>query len=282
MAVSNVEPVLPQLTAILEVMKYCLPLMLVLLLTWYGYLRAASGFFLIERIWRLIGGGKEFSSDFLNQQWSAVKDLESFRFKTGIRLDSYEQMLELLERIKRHDINIAQLIRGRKYFDANLLVMRNPDLNSWKGRHGTGLVLAMLLMVLSMIAIIPDYAVLTMKKSDITFMVREDSAKSFLSDDWVLKPENCIRPTVRPDDEIKQLVCGVFASEADGRYVRNIIFEQRALSGIFLTLGFWGFVSMIVAGSKAQAARRVFEQFTRRMPASGEKLNPWMRGEPAP
>lgn len=282
MAVSNVEPVLPQLTAILEVLKYSLPLLLVLLLTWYGYLRAASGFFLIERIWRLIGGGKEFSSEFLNQQWSAVKDLESFRFKTGIRLDNYARMLELLERIKRDDVNIAQLIRGRKYFDADLLVMRNPDLNRWKGRHGIGVVMAMLFMVLCTVAMIPDFAVLTMKKSNVTFMVREDSAKSFLSSEWVLNPETCIRPTVQPDDEIKQLVCGVFASQADGRYVRNIIFEQRALSGVFLVLGFWGFVSMIVAVSKAQAARSVFEQMNRKMLPSDEQLNPWMRSDHAP
>lgn len=282
MAVNNVEPVLPQLTAILEVLKFSLPLLLVLLLTWYGYLRAASGFFLIERIWRLIGGGKEFSSEFLNQQWAAVKDLESFRFKTGIRLDSYARMLELLERIKRDDVNIAQLIRGRKYFDADLLVMRNPDLNRWKGRHGIGVVMAMLLIVLCMVAVIPDFAVLTMKKSNVTFMVREDSAKSFISSDWVLNPENCISPTVQPDDEIKQLVCGVFASQADGRYVRNIIVQQRALAGIFLVLGFWAFVSMIVASSKAQAARSVFEQMNRKMLPSDEQLNPWMRSDHAP
>lgn len=282
MAVSNVEPVLPQLAAILEIFKYFVPLCLILLLTWYGYLRAASGFFLIERIWRLIGGGKEFSSEFLNQQWSAVKDLESFRFKTGIRLESYEQMLELLQRIKRDDVNIAQLIRGRKYFDANLLVMRNPDLNCWKGRHGIGVLLAATFMVLCTVPMIPNYAVLTMKKSNITFMVREDSAKSFLSNEWVLTPENCIKPTAQPDDEIKQLVCGVFASEADGRYVRNIIVEQRALSGIFLALGFFGFLCSIVGGSRAHAARRVFERTNRKTPPSDEQLNPWMRSKPAP
>jgi hypothetical protein len=273
MAVNNVEPVLPQLTAILEILKYFIPLLLVLLLTWYGYVRAASGFFLIERIWRLIGGSKEFSGSFLNEQWSAVKDLESFRFKTGIRLDNYEQMLELLERIQHQGINIAQLVRGRQYFDVNLLAMRNPDLHLWKCRHAIGVVLAMLFTILCAVPMMPDYAVMTMKNSGTTFMVREDSAISFMSSEWRLTPENCIKPTARPDDEIKQLVCGVFSSQVDGGYVRNIINEQRALSAIFMALGFFGFISALIAGSKAHAARRVFEQANRQVEASGQQLN---------
>lgn len=240
MAITSVEPILPQLASILEVLKYCLPLLLVLALTAYGYVRAASGFFLIERIWRLIGGSKDFSSDFLNQQWSAVKDLESFRFKTGIRLDSYQHMLELLARINRHDVNVAQLIHGRKYFDAERLVMRDPDGKLWKSRHGIGVLLTFVFMILCTVPMMPDYAVLTMKTSGVTFMVREDAARSFLSDEWVLKPETCLKSGDKPDAEIRQIVCGVFSSEADGRYVRKIIMEQRALSVVFLALGFLG------------------------------------------
>ncbi|MHC8320333.1 DUF6216 family protein [Pseudomonas sp. GB2N2] len=279
MAVTNVEPILPHLASILEVLKYCLPLLLVLALTAYGYVRAASGFFLIERIWRLIGGSKEFSSEFLNEQWSAVKDLESFRFKTGIRLDSYRQMLELLARINRHDVNVAQLIHGRKYFDAERLVMRDPDGKLWKSRHGIGLLLTLIFMIVCTVPMMPDYAVLTMKTSGITFMVREDVARSFLSNEWVLKPESCLKPADKPEEEIRQIVCEVFSSEADGRYVRNIIAEQRALSLVFLVLGFWGFISALVAGSKAHAARRVFEQMNPRVIESSARLNPWMRNQ---
>ncbi|WP_433735431.1 DUF6216 family protein [Pseudomonas putida] len=279
MAVTNVEPILPQLTLILEVLKYCLPLIFVLLLTLYGYWRAASGFFLIERIWRLIGGSKEFSNEFLNQQWLAFKDLESFRFRTGIPLDTYEQMLALLERIKCDKVNIAQLIRGRKYFDADRLVMRNPDLSLWKCRHAIGMALSALFMIACTIPMIPDYAILTMKKSDVTFMVREDTAKSFLSSEWSLNPQDCIQPSVKPDDEIKQLVCGIFANKADGQYVRNIIAEQRALAGILMANGFWFFVCMIVGASKAQAARRVFVQMNRSVPSPNEHRNPWMHSD---
>jgi hypothetical protein len=259
MAISDVVPVTSQLSATLEWLKWLVPLFVLGVLTWYGYVRAASGFFLIERIWRLIGGSKEFKDESLNAHWMEIRDLESFKYKTGIRFANYKKLRETLDWLDRNDISLVELIKVRRYFDPKEVRMRDPQLEKKKAWYLVPLLPLLLLVFLFFLVAIPDHAFLTVKESGTKMWANAESARSFDGYSWVVTSADCGVPTVQVSDGDKQLICELFGSRESQDFVKAVVRSQKALGLSFMAICLFFFLWAIFTFERMKEAQVVFD-----------------------
>ena len=59
---------------------------------WYVAYRSGTFNFVINRLWRIYSGGGDFNNEKMNSAWQEVIDVETFRFKTGLNINSKKKV----------------------------------------------------------------------------------------------------------------------------------------------------------------------------------------------
>ena len=236
---------------------YALGVGLLLLLSWR---RAGSAHFLLGRVWRLLGGDKEFADPYLSTQWKQLRDVEAMRFQTGIRFPSKMSATRTLAWLDLHDIALGDLIASKRFFDAENVVVRNPEYSCRASRGLAGIIaLAFLLLLLGFMNTF-DEAFLTVKKSGTAFWTDGQVAMSWSRNGWELTKEDCVAgKAALSDPEDYRVICELLVSPPK-TFVQDSLEGQRQLNvGI---MGLCMIAILFIAGKlmSAQAAQKLYRK----------------------
>ncbi|MEX5574299.1 DUF6216 family protein [Pseudomonas lijiangensis] len=80
----------------------------------WAIFRARSAHFLLDKIWRLVGGGA-INDPELKKEWLLVRDLEGFRFRTGINFNTRATWNKTLKWLEQNDKSLNDLSFARAW-----------------------------------------------------------------------------------------------------------------------------------------------------------------------
>lgn len=98
----------------------------------YCVYHAGSFFFLLDRVWVLFGGNKEFSDPELNKDWNAVRDMELFRYRYRIPVERSNELLKVHEWLRKYDIGILELRNVAYFYDVKSYKLNTINFRKWK------------------------------------------------------------------------------------------------------------------------------------------------------
>lgn len=224
-----------------------------LLIIW-AISRARSAHFLYDRVWRIIGGG-EIQNSTLKEYWADVRDVEGFRFRTGINFSSMKVLLTTIQWMRDHNINIKDLSFARGWIRELPWVFGNPWLKTIR------ILVIVLLIPLGGLAAGTAYmlgnesVLLTIKESKVVFWTNGSIATNSIFDrnvpEFSVNQNDCqklpLKGLTRDDVNV---ICETL-SPSNLEKVKNSLMEQRIIAGYFLAV--LTFISFVLLRSFAQA-----------------------------
>ncbi|EJM88512.1 MULTISPECIES: DUF6216 family protein [Pseudomonas] len=226
----------------------------------WAIFRARSAHFLFDRIWRLIGGGN-INHSTLKQDWSDIRDVEGFRFRTGINFPSMEVLLTTLEWAKKHNINIGDLSFSRGWMRERPWIFGTPWMKTITFFAGTALIPLFILLAGSAYFLANDSVLLTIKSSKVSFWTNGSTATDFILErsvpEFSVTLQNCNKlsnPGLTSDD-IK-VICKTLDTDNAEKIKKNMV-EQRLIAAYFMVLLTFILVVILRAVAQAQMANRL-------------------------
>lgn len=260
------EEVISLVQSIVTIVKDAAPLWSVvgvIIFYLYARSRAGSSSFIRERIWRVLGGSKDYQDPEMKERWKQIRDYERFRFNSGLRLPSNAKIAQTFSWLKLNNVGLEELIPVARYFDCELIALKNPYLS--RQRVGAGVLsLIFSAWILFFSIFFVPYALLTVKASGTTFWIDADSAHSWNLRTWHLTSETCNEQHPYISQKDTEVVCDLLRNEKREKYINDAIFEQRGLAGSFVALGFY-LVFIVLRGlGIARKADNLFQQINGR------------------
>lgn len=224
-----------------------------LLIIW-AISRARSAHFLYDRVWRIIGGG-EIQNSTLKEYWADVRDVEGFRFRTGINFPSMKVLLITIHWIRDNNINIKDLSFARGWIRELPWVFGNP----WMKTIRT--LVIVLLIPLGVLAAGTAYmlgnesVLLTIKESKVIFWTNGSIATNFIFErnvpEFSVTQNDCQKlPLEGLTKDDVNVICETL-SPSNLEKIKNSLIEQRIIAGYFLAV--LTFISFVLLRSFAQA-----------------------------
>lgn len=224
-----------------------------LLIIW-AISRARSAHFLYDRVWRIIGGG-EIQNTTLKEYWADVRDVEGFRFRTGINFPSMKVLLITIHWIRDNNINIKDLSFARGWIRELPWVFGNP----WMKTIRT--LVIVLLIPLGVLAAGTAYmlgnesVLLTIKESKVIFWTNGSIATNFIFErnvpEFSVTQNDCQKlPLEGLTKDDVNVICETL-SPSNLEKIKNSLIEQRIIAGYFLAV--LTFISFVLLRSFAQA-----------------------------
>ncbi|MHC6225071.1 DUF6216 family protein [Pseudomonas sp. X10] len=207
----------------------------ILILVLFSWKRAGSAHFLFGRIWRLLGGDKEFTDSYLNTQWKQLRDVESMRFYTGIRFPSKSSATKTLNWMDIHDIALGDLIRAKRFFDPEAVKMKNPHYIMRK--TSAGFIMLVLLLLIGLLGTFNqfDEAFLTIKKTRTAFWTNGQVAMSWSRNGWELNKSDCEAGKVVLTPEDNEVICELLKTPPQD-FIEQSIQEQRLINAVIISM----------------------------------------------
>jgi hypothetical protein len=235
-AVENTQVV----ESILDIIKNINPwltLVFSILLIGWAATRARSAYFLMNRIWRLVGGGAIIDPD-LEKEWGAIRDMEGFRFITGINFDSKEKFIKTLRWLEGHGKSLKELSFARAWIAGEPWIVKPPRLGLITTFScTTALVCSLAILPMAYLFGNPD-TLLTIKSSSVMFWTNGNTARDFFFENstpsFSVHEDNCFTQLallqVPPGDV--DTICKTL-DPAYQDEIRKSLVEQRIGSAYF-------------------------------------------------
>lgn len=225
----------------------------ILLIIW-AILRARSAHFLFDRVWRLIGGG-DINNSTLKGDWADIRDVEGFRFRTGINFPSMIVLLTTLQWVKDNNINIKDLSFARGWMRERPWLFGTPWMRMIKTVAFTLLVPLGVVFAGTAYVLGNDSVLLTIKASKVNFWTNGSIAKDFIFEheppEFSVTQQNCNNlPHFGLTADDINVICETLAP-ANAEKIKNALTEQRIIAAYFLAL--LTFISFVILRSVAQA-----------------------------
>jgi hypothetical protein len=236
---------------------YVLGVGFLLLLSWR---RAGSAHFLLGRLWRLLGGDKEFADPYMNSQWKQLRDVEAMRFQTGIRFPSKTSATRTLAWLDLNEIALGDLIASKRFFDAENIVVRDPEYSRRADCGLAGIIaLASLLFLLGIMNTFGE-AFLTIKKSGTAFWTDGQVAMSWNRNGWELTKDDCmVRKSILDHSEDNRVICELLMSPPK-TLVENSLKSQRQLNAGVMAVCMIAIFYIIGRLMSAKAAQKLYRK----------------------
>lgn len=235
-------------------------------LLFFSWVRVGTAHFLRERIWALLGGSKDFHDTYLNEQWKKVRDLETVRYRTGIRFQCRSKAADTFAWIDAHDIPLDDLLKSARYFDPSEIQVREPRIKAIIIFSSISIGLLILMMTAFIFFSQSSLALLTVKKTNTAVWTDGITVKAWDLRSWAVDAENCKADKVPIENEHdKNVVCELLTTDSKS-FVENSLKYQKYLSyGLFFCLLV---IAMIILRSldQARAASRIYERTTTPQP----------------
>lgn len=202
-------------------------------------IRARSAHFLYDRIWRVVGGG-EIQNLALKKYWADIRDVEGFRFRTGINFPSMKILLTTIQWTKDHNINIKDLSFARGWIRDLPWVFAKPPIIAIRILVASSLIPLGLFSAGTAYMLGNDSVLLTIKESKLIFWTDGFTAKNFIFEketpEFSVTQNNCSKlslDTSTPED-IK-IICETLLPE-NLKKIKTSLTEQRITAGYFLAV----------------------------------------------
>jgi hypothetical protein len=208
--------------------------------------RAGSGSFFRDRIWRILGGRKEFSDPALNELCSQLRDYEKFNYNTGIKFRSQKKISETLQWLRDHDIGLEEIIRIKSYFNSNKIEISRPLLLGYNVAHWASIVFFIVASTVFMASSLPA-ALLTIKKTQTQIWASTTVVTSLNGFDWKVRPEDCGTEKLQKmdlDSHDKEVICELLIKKESVKHLESAMFGQKLIGlGVWLLFGLLAFLA---------------------------------------
>nr|WP_290447732.1 MULTISPECIES: DUF6216 family protein [unclassified Pseudomonas] len=231
------------------------------IMTW-AIIRARSAHFLFDRLWRFIGGGATSDGDLVSA-WAVVKDMEGFRFRTGINFSSKEAFLKTLKWLESHRMNISDLSFAKAWIGDEPWKVKDPELSTWKYLIYTGIGFFWVVGFLMMSFGAQTEALLSVKKTGTMFWTDGLKATDFALDwsthDFIVLRSDCQQPGLEIDGVTKEdleVICSSLNAAVSDE-VKSILREQQIMGWVLGTAFFLVVLMIVRYLASARMAKRL-------------------------
>ncbi|WP_324710049.1 DUF6216 family protein [Pseudomonas citronellolis] len=261
------------LTTFTEFGNIAITPVLAIFLILYVRARAGSASFLYGRIWRFLGGKKDYHSKNLQELHEKLTDFEKFRYDTGIRFRNSRKIIETTNWLRENRIGLEEITRTRFFFDSERVTMREPWLKTYKFWYVAANSFLCGVFLIWLLALLPG-ALLTIKKTGTKVWVTNTEAKAWGWEQWetlqscartneseerkAKEKESTEKNRANPKEKIpeaegyplgftdektledynKSVVCQLLASDQKTEYLERAMFFQRFYGTLFLLVSF--------------------------------------------
>lgn len=198
-------------------------------------IRTGSSSIMLERIWRLLGGARNFKDPVYKEHWSQASDFEKYRYKTGIRFKSRAKIADTMAWLKAHDVGLEELLPLSRFFDPVGIDMRNPKLDKQKQLNILAGLIGLVWTCFCLTFAFYPMAVLTVRASNFSFVATPDDASPVFSSAWHLSPDNCgvSQPGIGVSDQ--KAICDMLNSGLRTQYIATAVKSQRIGAASLIT-----------------------------------------------
>ncbi|QLE99367.1 DUF6216 family protein [Neptunomonas phycophila] len=246
-------------------------LLIIFAAIWFR-LRAGTSYGLLNRLYAIVIGGKDFHDKSVTQFWNDRKDIERFNTLFNTRAKSLKEVNLFIEWIERNNLDLRMLANLNSHFD-----MEKREVKEGKYRLVTVCFLALVfvLVVFSLYLIglaVRDAALVKFNDETQWMWLSHDAAYSATlspinnqGQDWRLTAEICSQAPLDTNSIAEQAklkpenilnICESFINEKDIQRVDEIINEQKSFLWLalgFLLLGLYSYNSASRMNSAHQA-----------------------------
>lgn len=224
----------------------------------WAMLRARSAHFLLDKVWRVVGGGTIYDND-LKADWGLIRDLEGFRFRTGIKFNSKAVWSKTIRWLEANDRSISELSLARAWIIGKPWQFRKPWLKSIK-LFAFVVFLGAVPTALFMTTIFSEKSViLTVKQTGTTFWTDGVTADEFklawTAPGFSISVDNC-EGDMMNGLQVKdfEVICSSLGASAMPA-LKRFIWEQKLLSGYIVLVCIFLLVLVVRYIERAKMAK---------------------------
>ncbi|KEA62492.1 hypothetical protein ADIMK_3383 [Marinobacterium lacunae] len=218
-------------------------LLIIFAAIWFR-LRAGTSYGLLNRLYAIVIGGKEFHDSSIAEYWNERKDVERFNALFNTRAKSLKDIQHFRLWIEKHDLDSRTFTSIQRWFDFEKRKVKK--LNTWQlALPFIGTFLYVLLSSPLIPLATASSALLKFKDEEQWMWVNETAASSFSynpfrnkNSDWRISPELCSQSTFDPAEVSKQvklqpknvqIICNAFDDPKSTNQINEFIADQRLL-----------------------------------------------------
>lgn len=251
---AQASAILNAVSAIKDVSPLFMGLITGALVIW-AIFRAHSAHFLLDKIWRIVGGGVTHDED-LKKAWLRVRDLEGFRFRTGIKFSTKDTFTRTLTWLEHNDKNLNDLSFARAWIAGKPWEITPPRLRPIQIFAFTVFLITAPLIMGMFAAFTETSALLTIRDSGTTFWTDGVTARNFAlvrpKVDFKVDLATCVSGSFKELDEAdREVVCSSLDPNKLS-FVQETIKVQKAYS---LSIAILCILTMAIAARYAARAK---------------------------
>lgn len=213
-----------------------------ILIIW-AILRARSAHFLIDKIWRIVGGGAINDPD-LKKEWHVIRDMEAFRFRSGIKFNTKSTWSHTLRWLEHNDLSLSDLTFARAWIDGKPWDVKAPWIRCIRAYVLLVFIVLGPLVTGMVYAFTSPSVLLTIKVSRVTFWSDGFVAKDFELDrktpDFSVDSETCrTEPIEGISEKDRDIICSSLETSSMSE-IEKALRLQKFYSGYVAILCFIG------------------------------------------
>ncbi|EPH1498398.1 DUF6216 family protein [Pseudomonas aeruginosa] len=233
----NTQDFLLIATKIKEFSTYAIPFAITLFSFLYVRARAGSAGFFHDRLWRLLGGKRDYQCPVLQAESDKLSDHEKFTYNTGIRFQNRHKIEETLQWMETQKIGIEEVVRAKAFFDPRDLSFRKPKLNRYRYLHNLSIWLVVAFTITFALFSVP-YALLSIKQTGTIIWASTSTVKSWNGYSWEATAADCKDeeiPTLILDAHDQKVICEILSKPELSAYLESAMQTQK-LTGLLIWL----------------------------------------------
>jgi len=231
------------------------------LIIWAIY-RARSAHFLLDKIWRIIGGGAIHDEE-LKKAWLSVRDLEGFRFRTGIKFSTKATLTRTLKWLENNDRSLNDLSFAKAWIAGKPWDIDRPHMLPIRILAFIVFIATTPLIVGMCAAFTETSALLTIKGSGVTFWTDGVNARDLFLDrdtpEFAVDFASCNSGAFKVlGEKDRDIVCSSL-DPSKLPYIKSSIKEQKLYSVFIAGLCIIGLTLALRYSARARMARDLSE-----------------------
>lgn len=234
----------------------------------YVRARAGSAGFLLDRVWRVLGGKKDFHNPIFQSECNQLGDYEKFKYISGIRFQSNAKVIETLAWLQECRIGLEELIRVKSYFSSNEIKLRLPQMNTHKAIGAITIFIFTATTLIALISHVPA-ALLTIKKTDTIIWASTSTVRSWDGFRWVINADDCRTGKIQLENHDEKVICEILTDSKIEKPIEEAMLSQRIVAILFwIMAGFF----MFVAAREFAIAKHAVSLYERVLTHNGKQL----------
>lgn len=224
-------------------------------------IRARSAHFFFDRAWRFIGGGPVKDTDLI-QVWNTIRDLEGFRFKTGINFKTKESFSNTLKWLETHEMTITDLSFARAWIKDRPLEIKKPHIPSIKALAWCLSIVFIPMATLTTFIAVQPYVLLTVKSTNLAFWTDGTTAKNFIFNSnnhtFKITEKDCNSNIHGLSEEDKTVICLAISPSSKDK-ISSSLMEQRMIAAYLIFICLLITIPAIRLLAQARMASKFYE-----------------------